>query len=250
VSGISNREGLSRRQEEEFIAAAARVFRSGFPNPQRSGCPSLEVLRSVSRKKRAQEESETVFEHLTCCSPCFAAYEGLLRQQKLSRNLKILALCASLLITVGVALWLYNRPGQVGPRPPEPTVAQQPPAPPPAPQIQYDVAVVDLRNRAPVRGEQQAAESETAVASLQARPLELSVILPIGSEASAYELQILKTPGMPLVTSAGSAVVENRNVVLHLRADLSGLAPGRYILGVRKGSFQWMYYVVTVSPGN
>ena len=150
MSGISTREGLSRGQEEQFIAAAARVFRSGFPNPQRSGCPPPEVLRAATRKKHTQDESETVLEHLTCCSPCFSAYEGLLRKEKLSRNLKILALCASVLITVGVALWLYSRPGQEGPRQAEPTIAQQPPAPPPTPPVQYEVAVIDLKK--PVAG--------------------------------------------------------------------------------------------------
>lgn len=250
MSGISAREGLSREQESQFIAAAARVFRSGFPNPRRSGCPSPEVLRAVTRKKQGAEESEIVFEHLTCCSPCFADYESLLRTEKLSRNLKLLALCASVLITVGVALWLYGRPGQQGPRQPAPKVVQQPPAPQPAPQIQYEVAVVDLRNRAPVRGEQQPIPGEAVVASLQARPLELSVILPIGSEESSYELQILRPGETPLLSATGSAVLENRNVVLRLRTDLTGFPSGRYLLGIRKATFQWTYFSIRLTEQN
>ena len=250
MSGISAREGLSREQEAQFIAAAARVFRSGFPNPRRSGCPSPEVLRAATRRKHGAEESELVFEHLTCCSPCFADYESLLRKEKLSRNLKLLALCASLLITVGVALWLYGRPGQEGPRQPEPKVVQQPPAPQLAPPVQYEVTVVDLRNRAPVRGEQPPEPSEIVVASLEARPLELSIYLPIGSEESSYELQILRPGETPLVASTGSATLENRNIVLRLRADLTGLAPGRYLLGIRKATFQWAYYPITLTPEN
>lgn len=250
VSGISAREGLSREQEAQFIAAAARVFRSGFPNPRRSGCPSPEVLRAVTRRKHGAEESEIVFEHLTCCSPCFANYEGLLRKEKLSRNLKLLALCASLLITVGVALWLYGQPGQGGPRQPEPKVVQQPPAPQPAPPIQYEVAVVDLRNRAPVRGEQQPTPSETVVASLEARPLELSVFLPIGSEESSYELQILRPGEAPVFTGTATAVLEGRNVVLRVRADFTGLPSGRYLLGIRKETFQWAYFPIGLTPRN
>jgi hypothetical protein len=250
MSGISAREGLSLEQEAQFIAAAARVFRSGFPNPRRSGCPSPEVLRAVTRKKQGVEESEIVFEHLTCCSPCFADYEGLLRKEKLSRNLKLLALCASLLITVGVALWLSGRPGREGPRQPEPKVVQQPPAPQPPAPIQYEVAVVDLRNRAPVRGEQQPTPAETVVASLEARPLELSVILPIGSEESGYELQILRPGETPLVASTGSAVLENRSVILRLRTDLTGFPSGRYLLGIRKATFQWAYFPIRLIPQN
>ena len=78
----------------------------------------------------------------------------------------------------------------------------------------------------------------------------MSVILPIGSEQSSYELRILKTVERPLRTSVGSAVLENRNVVLRLRADLAGVAPGRYLLGIRKGTFQWTYYPIVLTPGD
>ncbi len=84
------------------------------------------------------------------------------------------------------------------------------------------------------------------LASLPARPLELSVYFPIGSEEDRYELQILKTAGAPLVTLTGSAARENRDVVLRLRTDLTGLAPGRYLLGLRKANFRRAYYPVTV----
>jgi hypothetical protein len=251
MSRTSASDTLPRRQEAELIAAAAGVFRTGFPNPQRIGCPPQEVLRSVARKGRSTAETESILEHLTCCSPCFTEYERLVHKERVSRNLKILALCASLLITVGLAVWFYVSRGEPGIREPEPTIVQQPPpvpetpAPPQAPPIQYEVAVIDLRNRAPVRGEQQPAPGEDVVASLPARPLELSVYLPIGSEEGQYEIQILREADRPLVTATGSARFEDRNVVLRLKAGLTGLAPGRYLLGVRKGSFRWMYYSIS-----
>ena len=118
MSPTSTPEGLPRQRETQLIAAAARVFRTGFPNTDRSGCPTQEALQSVSRKTRGSVESEAVLEHLTCCSPCFAEYERLLRRDRLSKNLKILALCASLLITVGLAVWFYAFSGKQGLRPP------------------------------------------------------------------------------------------------------------------------------------
>lgn len=243
---------LPRRQEAALIAAAAGVFRTGFPNPERIGCPPQEMLHSVARKGRSPAETESILEHLTCCSPCFTEYERLVHKERVSKNLKILALCASLLITVGLAIWFYASRGEQGIREPEPTIVQQPPpvaeqpAPPPVPPIQYEVAVVDLRNRAPVRGEQQPAEAEDVVASLPTRPLELSVYLPVGSEEGQYEIQILREADSPLVTARASATFEDRNVVLRLKADLTGLTPGRYLLGLRKGSFPWMYYPISV----
>ena len=246
MSPTSAHEALSRKREAEFIAAAARVFRTGFPNAERSGCPSQERLQSVTRKGRGSVENEGVLEHLTCCSPCFAEYEHLLRKERLSKNLKVLALCASLLITVGVVIWFYSQSGQRGLRQPQPTIVQKEPVPPKAPPIQYEMAVVDLRNRSPVRGEQQPVPGEAVVASLPTKPLELLVYLPIGSEEGPYELQILREPGTPLVTLSGSASLRDRNVVLRLQTDLTGLNPGRCLLGVRRGSFRWMYYPITL----
>ena len=242
----STREGLPPQQEAQLIAAAARVFRTGFPNADRSGCPTQETLKSISRKARGAVESEAVFEHLTCCSPCFAEYERLLRRDRTSKNLKILALCASLLITVGLAVWFYAFSGKQGLRPPEPTIVQKEPSPPQAPPIQYEVALVDLRNRSPVRGEQQPGPTETLVASLPTRRLDLSVYLPIGSEEGRYEIRIVREGDTPLLTMAGVATLENRNVVLRLRTDLAGFTPGRYLLAVRKANFSWTQYPIAL----
>ena len=243
----STPEGLPPQQEAQLIAAAARVFRTGFPNADRSGCPTQETLQSISRKARGAVESEAVFEHLTCCSPCFAEYERLLRRDRLSKNLKVLALCASLLITVGLAVWFYAVSGKQGLRPPEPTIVQKAPSPPQAPPIQFEVALVDLRNRSPVRGDQAPTPGGNVVASLPALRLDLSIYLPIGSEEGQYEIQILREVEAPLVAQTASATLKDHNVVLQLRTDLTRLDPGRYLLAVRKRDFRWAYYPIALA---
>jgi hypothetical protein len=247
ITRASEREALSRKQEAEFLAAASRVFRTGFPNPERSGCPSQRTLQVLIRQKHGAE-AEKVFEHLTSCSPCFSDYEKLLHRERLSRNLKVLALCASILITIGVALWLYGRLGREGVRKSEPTIVQQPPPAKPAAPIQYQAAVVDLRYQSPVRGEQQPRSGDAVVATLPARPLDLSIYLPVGSEDGRYDLQIASGTEAPVVTLTGAAAFENRRVVMRLRTDLTGLAPGRYLLAIRKPDFRWSYYPIAVRP--
>lgn len=237
-------EKLPRRREQEFIAAAARVFRTGFPNPERTGCPTQGGLQSVARKERGSVESQNILEHLTCCSQCFAEYEGLLRKERASKSLRILALCASLLITVGLAVWFYAFRGAQGIRQPKPVIVQKEPRQ--APPTPFEVALVDLRNRSPVRGEQGSSSDSTVVASLPTRRLDLSVYLPIGSEEGQYEIQILRATQNPLVTLSGSGTLKDHNVVLRFRADLAGFAPGRYLLAVRKGNFRWTYYPIAL----
>jgi hypothetical protein len=107
------------------------------------------------------------------------------------------------------------------------------------------MAVVDLRNRSSVRGEQPST-SEQVAASLPARALDLSVYLPIGSEVGPYEIHLAREAETPLINASGAATLENRIIVLRSRVDLTELPPGRYLLGVRKGEFRWMYYTVAL----
>jgi len=237
---------LPRQQENEFLAAASKVFRTDFPNSERAGCPLQTALRSVVRKQCEVGEGERILEHLTCCSACFGEYEALLRKEKISRNLKLLTLCAALVITIGAAIWFNAFRGASTVRPSEPSVVQKAPSPAPTPPKPVEVATVDLRNRSPVRGENASNSGDLVVASLPAQPLDLSIYLPIGSEEARYEVTILRAEGNPLVAMSGSATLQNRRLTMQLRTDLTGLAPGRYLLGLRKGSFQWSYYPIAL----
>jgi hypothetical protein len=73
------------------------------------------------------------------------------------------------------------------------------------------------------------------------------VYLPIGSEPGDYELQIAQEADAAILSDRGTAKAEDRNVSLRVQVDLRDLAPGQYLLGIRKGSFRWMYYPLTVA---
>ena len=247
ISVTSSPEKLPSKLEAQILAATARILRTGFPNAERTDCPSREALQALARKAASDVESQIVTDHLTCCSPCFAEYERLMRRERIWRNTKLLALCASVIITVGLAVWFYAF--RVGPdrRTPEPTVVQKEPVPRQAIPNEFEIAVLDLRNQSPVRGDQPPTPS-TDVPSLPARRLALSVYLPIGSEVGEYEMQILRETETPLVSQDGTAKLENENVVVHVRADLTRLASGRYLLRLRRASYSWRYYPVVLTP--
>jgi hypothetical protein len=217
MSATSSSEKFPPQLEAQLLAAAARIFRTDFPNAERAGCPPRQTLEAVVRKATSNIESRNVVDHLTCCSPCFAEYERLIRR------------------------------GVHGLRIPEPTVVQKEPLPRQAVPNEFEMAVLDLRNQSPVRGDQQPAPSKDS-ASLPTRRLELTVYLPIGSEEGGYEMQILREAGTPLVTQKGTAALEDHNVVLRIRADLTGLDSGRYLLRLRRASYSWRYYPVALTP--
>ena len=247
MSAISSSGKFSPQMEAQLLAAAARIFRTDFPNAERTGCPAREALRSVARKAAGDSEYRNVIDHVTCCSPCFAEYERLLHREKTWRNTKLLALCATLLITAGLATWFYAFRADRNQRAPEPTVVKEGPAPRQAAPIEFEVAVLDLRNRSPVRGDRQPDPADD-VASLPARRLELSVYLPIGSEEGEYEMQILLEADSPLMSQKGPASLRDQNVVVQIRTDLTGISSGRYLLRLRRATFGWRYYPVTLVP--
>jgi hypothetical protein len=238
---------LPRQQEQEILAAASKVFRTAFPNSERAGCPPQTALRSVVQKRCAAGEGERILEHMTCCSACFGEYEGLLRKERVSRSLKLLALCATLLITTGAAIWFNTFRGAPAIRQNEPLIVQKAPSPTPPPPTPVEIATIDLRNRSTVRGETGSTSGDVVVTSLPAQRLDLTIYLPIGSEEGRYQVAILRAEGNPLVAVGGSATLQNRKVTLQLRTDLTGFAPGRYLLGVRKGSFRWAYYPIALA---
>ena len=233
--------------EAQLLAAAARIFRTDFPNAERTGCPTRDALQSVARKVAGDSESRNAIDHVTCCSPCFAEYERLLHREKVWRSTKLLALCATLLITAGLATWFYAFRADRSQRAPEPTVVKEGPAPRQAAPIEFEVAVLDLRNRSPVRGDRQPDPADD-VASLPARRLELAVYLPIGSEEGEYEMQILRDADSPLLIQKGTASLRDQNVVVQIKTDLTGISSGRYLLRLRRGTFGWRYYPVAVTP--
>ena len=107
--------------------------------------------------------------------------------------------------------------------------------------------VADLRDRPTVGVEDQPAPGETLVGTFRTGQLRLTVYLPIGSEQGQYEVQILRKAGEPIVTVSGSTTFdEYQNLVLGLQPDLTGSAPGRYMLGVRKAKSRWTYYPITL----
>lgn len=209
-----------------------------FPNPERKGCPGTEVLRELANRPRPTRDA--AWEHVTHCSPCYREFLDLREQVKrrlerehrqIVRRRAVLGGIAVALAGAGIAAYeVFERrappPAEVGPSLP---------------------ASLDLRDASATRG----AGGQTATAKprvLPAKRLDLTILLPIGSEPGPYDIQWLKDIDKPLLSTSGNASVENGTTVLRVKLDLSRQTPGNYLIGLRQPPSDWTFYSVTLQP--
>ena len=81
---------------------------------------------------------------------------------------------------------------------------------------------------------------------LPAKRLDLTILLPVGSEPGPYEVQFLKDVDKPLVNGSGGATLENGITVVRAKLDLSRKDPGTYLIGLRRPPSNWTFYPVTI----
>lgn len=56
------------------------IVRHGYPNPERIGCPSEEILRKLALAVTSFRLDDSVVDHVAHCSPCFEWIEQLRSQ--------------------------------------------------------------------------------------------------------------------------------------------------------------------------
>src|SRR3954452_12563929 len=96
----------------EFVKAVQDLALRAYPNLDRAGCPSSEVLRDVARQPRPSQHP--VFQsHIVECSPCIAAMlaeRTRIQATQQARRRMIVAVAAGIFL-VGLisGLWLWHR---------------------------------------------------------------------------------------------------------------------------------------------
>ena len=208
-----------------------------FPNPERKGCPGTEVLRGLANRPRPTRDA--AWGHVTHCSPCYREFLDLredvkrrleLERRRAIRRRTIIAGVGVVVAGAGVAAYeIFQRngsgsSGQAGP---------------------YQPALLDLRDASATRGT--AGQSRTTEPHvLPAKRLDITILLPIGSEPGPYNVQWLKNADQPLLNGSSNASVERGMTVLRVRLDLSRQKPGNFFIGLRQPPSDWTYYPVTI----
>jgi len=168
---------LARSEEARLLKAGRRALLQGeFPNPDRSGCPDKETLRSIATRKLSLEQVVEWVDHIGFCSPCYVEYDALRRQAVSRRWMQFGAIAAGIAIVVALGIWawfggwghLRNEAGA------------------------YQVCRLDLRNRFILRGGgDQSPKPPAAPLELSRGRLDLELDLPTGSREGSTKFKYL-----------------------------------------------------------
>lgn len=227
-------------REQDLLGFTRSYLSEAFPNPERQGCPPDNALRVLAFGPIQSDES--ISAHLTCCSPCFNAYMVHLARARAkeaqSQRIRRATWIRRSLVTVGVslvlmiAIYVFVTRRHSGP-----TIAPRTPSPNGNPgttaqaTAMYVPVLVDLSNASPVRGLDQS-KSSTSRQVIPSTPLvDLTLQLPLGSEARGYSV-ILNSNRQAIWSGSAPAHLENGQMLLNMHADFAHVRAGNYDLVV------------------
>lgn len=211
------------------------VLSRANPNPNRAGCPPRDALIALVR--RAQPITDAAYEHLVKCSPCYREFRALqeadtsvLPAAAERRSSTWMLAAAAVLLVALTGVWWLTR----GERSDQETAVAS---------LATRTAVqaqLDLRRFAVLRSEQTGADA--AAVQLPAKVVDVTLLLPAGSEPGSYDVQILDGELRSKSEATGKAVITDFVTTLNVRLDLQQLAPGAYQLAVRRQADSWRMF--------
>lgn len=205
---------------------------SQYPNPERKGCPDKSAVRELAEKSTGEGiEKDPNWYHVTHCSECYRDFLNLrleFKSRTKRQRVVIQAVIASVLVLgMGAMLLRYSKsfPGTKS----STTV-----------QVAYDKMTIDI----PAMERSANAQKATPI-SLPRKPLELTVNLPTGSNAGAYEFRLLQSK-QAIVSVTATANLNDGTAAFVVKVNLSNVAAGQYEMSVRQVPWDWSYYPVVV----
>jgi hypothetical protein len=214
-----------------------------YPNPERKGCVGEQVVREIAARQMPVQDA--AWEHITHCSPCYREFLGFraeladARTRLVRRNRIVLATALAAAGIAGILIWTRGFHG--GQKPPVVVRQIQ------TPDTNAMVAKVDLQPFSPARSEgNAAAQSAQVAATLDRQVVQLELSLPIGSDDGTYEVRIMDGQLHSLMSRSASAALTDHVTTLSVTLDLSTLAPGSYVLGLKGPESGWRTYPIAV----
>jgi hypothetical protein len=226
---------FGRRDEAGLLKTATKALSSGFPNPEREGCPDASTIEAIAARRLSSPEIHDLVDHIATCSPCFAAYNVNRKEYCFRRNVRRFTASAAVFTIVTAACYLGLT-----------VLAPALRSPTPVAQVATLTAVLDLHDRTAERSLDAPLPEQREAPHLRRSLLNLQILLPLGSEDGQYSLQFRTNAGGVTAQTTGTAHWNGTNESLSVRIDLRTIEPGRYMLAVRKGDSSWRKYSVFV----
>lgn len=213
------REPAAFRPEDEID----EIFARANPNPERTGCPDSDVLRSAARK--ALPIDHPVFEHLAGCSSCYQEFRQFQQPVRVpSRVRPALAAAAVVLMAVAGVTYFGHNHGIGLPSDPQTDAATQ-------------SVLIDYRGESTTRSE--AGDPARKSVTVPRARLEATILLPVGSEPGQYELRLVDGAKRARLAKEVSAPLKDFAVRVAVNLDLRALPSGAYTLEIRRPGEDW-----------
>jgi hypothetical protein len=244
---IEFNQSASSKLVKDVVALGKKYSKTGFPNPNREGCPSRSSLRAMANRDRSLKLKDLPVSHIVSCSPCFQEYEHVRRMSLLFRGVWITA--ASLVMIAAVFLtvrFVSNSTGGTG----VPTVSKQRAKERPdvaanhMPSVGLFSLSVDLASLSPTRGD--ASDVSPKKIHLPSKSLRVNFLLPLGMESGEYSIRLLDAMGTVFADKRALAHMNDGVTSMGVDIDLAGAHGGDFTLMIRPPGLDWRRFSVIV----
>ena len=229
MSDEPKRDLPARRVERRLIKIAGAALRENSANPERIGCPDPSAVEAAVRRRLNFPGLVDVVDHIATCAPCFEQYNRQ-RQRLRIRNAGTAMLGCVVLLVLGF-LWLHG-PAK-GPNYKEP-IAKQVSAP-------VLIATLDYRSWTADRSDQPRPRPTEPPHLTRAR-LDLTIMLPIGTEDGGFTVQFRTSTNESVAEATGTATWDGTAEALKIRTDLRDVPAGRYTVAIQSRNSSMRLY--------
>jgi hypothetical protein len=224
ASGSPEQYRLQELLELPDEALLDTIYSSAEPNSDRVGCPPREALRELAVRRRPL--SDPLWDHVMECAPCRVDVREMGRGRAVSSMRSPtrafgLAAAAGLALAVGLGAWMLSR----GVR-------------------QRASITGDLRQYEVMR--QDRPRSSEPAFDLPRQLLTLTLVLPNGSEAGSYDIQVRDTGGREVATASGRATLHDLITRVSADIDLRSAPRGTCQLALRRTGESWQLFPVRI----
>ncbi len=214
---------------KRISGAIQETILRNYPNPERRGCPGSAVVREVAGRRELIEDEH--WQHITHCSPCyteFLTYKDYWRRRRARwRDPRVIGSALAAIVAVLAGTYYFTHRGWSPTRPSQ--IAA----------LVYKPAVLNFKYKSGNRGGGGGPEADSQTPLLPRERLDLTIILPFGSEAGSYDVQFQGSGHRALISSAATARIDHGDTLVHVKWDLTKYPAGRYIVAWRQRPFGW-----------